>query len=120
MMNHALLIVAMGQPPAGGGSGGGGGSPLQMPVMLLIMVAIFYFMLIRPQQRKDKERRRLLENIKSGDRVVFSGGIIGLVANVKDKTFLIKIAENVKVEVSRGAVTQVLAKDEEPVAEEKK
>ncbi|MCX6998504.1 MAG: preprotein translocase subunit YajC [Kiritimatiellaeota bacterium] len=119
MMNINGLILAMGQPPAGGGAGGGG-SPLQMPVMLLIMVAIFYFMLIRPQQRKDKERRRLLENIKSGDRVAFSGGILGLVANVKDKTLLIKIAENVKVEVSRGAVTQVLAKDEDPETEQKK
>jgi len=118
MMNQTLLMLAMG--PAPGGSGSGGGSPLQLPFMLLIMVAIFYFMLIRPQQRRDKERRRLLENVKTGDRVVFGGGLMGLVANVKDKILVIKIADNVKIEVTRGAVTQVLARDEEPAAEDKK
>ncbi len=118
MMNSGALILAMGAPSGGGGSGGG--SPLQMPVMLLIMVAIFYFMLIRPQQRRDKERRRMLDSVKSGDRVVFGGGLLGLVANVKDKTILIKIADSVKVEVTRSAVTQVLTGDADPAAEDKK
>ena len=90
----------------------------QSPVHLLgwfaIMIAIMYFILIRPQQRKEKERRALLQNIKSGDRVLFSGGIIGTVTNVKDKTFTIKIADKVKIEVGRGAVNQVLEKGEFP------
>jgi len=53
-------------------------------------------------------------NVKSGDKVVFSGGIIGTVANTKENTFMIRIAEKVKVEVARGAVSQVLGKDDEP------
>jgi len=94
--------------------GGQQQSPMFMFGWLGIMLVIFYFMLIRPQQRREKERRSLLESIKSGDKVVFSGGILGIITNVKEKTFTIKIADGVKVEVSRGAVTQVLEKGDQP------
>ena len=111
-MLNQLLFSAMAAP------GGSGGQSQQSPVFMFawlgIMVVIFYFMLIRPQQRREKERQALLTNIKTGDRVVFSGGIIGIITNVKDKVFVIKIADNVKIEVSRGAVTQVLEKGESP------
>jgi len=109
-MTMNLVTLAMAGAP--GGQGGQGGSPGFMIGWLVLMVGIFYFMLIRPQQRQAKERRALLENIKSGDRVIFSGGIIGIVTNVKDKILVVKIADNVKVDVIRGAVSQVLAKDE--------
>jgi preprotein translocase subunit YajC len=106
-------------PPAGG-SGGSQGSPAFMIGWLVLMVGIFYFMLIRPQQRQAKERRAMLDNVKSGDPVVFSGGIIGIVTNVKEKMLVVKIADNVKIDVIRGAVSQVVPKDEEPAADEKK
>ena len=106
------LLTVLAMAPAGGGQQQQ--SPLFMFGWLGIMLVIFYFMLIRPQQTRERERRKLLENIKSDDRVVFSGGIIGIVTNVKEKTFIIKIADNVKIEVSRGAVTQVLEKGETP------
>ncbi len=117
-MIESLMTVAM-APPAGG-SGGSQGSPAFMIGWLVLMVGIFYFMLIRPQQRQAKERRAMLDNVKSGDRVIFSGGIIGIVTNVKEKILVVKIADNVKIDVIRGAVSQVLAKDEEPAADEKK
>ena len=114
----SLLTLAMAAP--GGGAGGQSQSPAFMIGWLVLMVGIFYFMMIRPQQRREKERRALLAAVKSGDRVLFSGGMLGIVTNVKDKILVIKIADNVKVEVVRSAVTQVLGKDEEPAAEEKK
>jgi len=114
MFNEVFL--AMPTPPGGGQQQ----SPMFMFVWLGLMLVVFYFILIRPQQRKEKERRALLGNIKTGDRVVFSGGILGVVTNVKDKTFTIKIADNVKIEVGRHAVTQVLAKGDEPVEEPQK
>ena len=95
----------------------GQGNPLGMFVPLLVIFAIFYFMLIRPQQRKEKERREMVNNLKSGARVVFGGGLLGTVTNVKDTTFVIKIADGVKVEVVRGAVTQVLEKGDKAEAE---
>jgi len=108
------LWTTIGMAPPAGGTGQQQQSPVFMFGWLGIMLVIFYFMLIRPQQRKEKERRALLGNVKSGDRVVFSGGIIGIVTNIKDKTLVIKIADSVKIEVSRGAVTQVLEKGELP------
>lgn len=93
-----------GEPPSGGFFFG----------WIAIMIAIFYVMIIRPQRRREKERQELMKNIKSGDRVLFSGGMLGIVSNVKEKTFTIKIAEKTKIEVLRGAVTQVLDKAELP------
>jgi len=102
---------------------GGAGQKQQSPMMLIgwlvIMVGLFYFMMIRPQQRKEKDRKQLISNIKSGDRVIFGGGLVGIVANVKERLFVIKIADNMKVEVIKGAVTRVVQKDEDMAADSK-
>jgi len=103
-MTYWFHMIAM--APPGGGSGG----LTQMLPMMIIIFAIFYFMLIRPQQRKEKERKKMIEEIKSGTRVVFSGGILGTVTNVKESTFIVKVADGVKLEVSRGAVSRVFEK----------
>jgi preprotein translocase subunit YajC len=104
--------VAMGTPPGGGSQPQGGGG-LMIGYMLIIF-ALFYFLMIRPQMKKEKERKKLIEALKTGDRVLFCGGMIGIVANVKEQTFVVKVADNVKVEVARGAVLRVLEKDEAP------
>ena len=112
-MLNQVLFIAMAAP------GGSGGQSQQSPIFMFgwlgIMVVIFYFMLIRPQQRREKERQALLTNIKTGDRVVFSGGIIGIITNVKDKLFVIKIADNVKIEVDKSAIATI-EKDPAPKA----
>lgn len=105
---HSLWMVAM----APGGSSGQQ-SPVFMFGWLAIMLAIFYFMLIRPQQRKEKQRRAMLDQIKSGDRIVFAAGLLGIVVNVKDKLMTVKIADNVKIDILRSSVTQVLPKGEQ-------
>ena len=110
-MHMTGLILAMAGQPGGGGAEN---SSTFFMGWIAIMIGIFYVMIIRPQRRRDKERLDLLKNIKSGDRVLFSGGIIGIVANVKEKTFTVKIGEKSKVEVLRGAVTQILDKSELP------
>ena len=107
-MIHSMTVLAMAGAP--GGQGGGGAASMFVP--LLILIAIFYFMLIRPQQRKEKERKAMIERIKSGERVMFSGGILGTVTNVKESTLVVKVAENVKIEIARGAVGRVLQKGE--------
>ncbi|NCD34931.1 MAG: preprotein translocase subunit YajC [Spartobacteria bacterium] len=86
---------------------------------IAIMIALFYFMMIRPQQKRAKQRQALLDSVKTGDRIVFSGGMMGVVTNVKDKSVMVKIADNVKVEILRGAVSQVVAKGDEPEMDEK-
>ena len=110
----SLLLTGM-----AGGSGSKSQSPGLMIGWLVIMGALFYFMLIRPQQRKEKERKHLISSVKTGDRVIFSGGLIGIVSNVKDNVFTIKVADNTKIDVVRGAVTRVLSKDEDLSSEAK-
>ena len=73
----------------------------------LFMGVVFYFILIRPQQKRQKQHQQLLANLKTGDKVVTSSGIHGLIANVKETTFLLKIADNVKIEIDKSAVSGV-------------
>jgi preprotein translocase subunit YajC len=79
---------------------------MQMFPLILIFV-LFYFVLIRPQQKRQKEHQKLVDALKTGDRVVTSAGIHGMIANVKDATIVVKVAENVKVEFDRSAVVKV-------------
>lgn len=75
---------------------------------LLFMILIFYFLLIRPQQRKQKEHQKMLSEIKKGDRVITTGGIYGLVERVReDGILIIKVADNVKLEFARSAVSSI-------------
>jgi preprotein translocase subunit YajC len=91
-----------------------------MSMMPLIFVfVIFYFLLIRPQQKRQKAHQQLVASIKTGDKVVTSSGIHGIVANVKEKTILLKVADNVKIEFDRSSVSGV-EKSAEVVAEETK
>ena len=91
-----------------------------MVIPMVLIFGIMYFMMIRPQQRKEKERREMITNLKSGSRVIFAGGLVGTVTNVKDTTCVIKIADNVKVEAIRGSVTQVVEKGDKLSDEEQK
>ncbi|MBV9488667.1 MAG: preprotein translocase subunit YajC [Verrucomicrobia bacterium] len=76
-----------------------------MPIVF--MMIIFYFLMIRPQQKRQKEHQQLLSSLKTGDKVVTSSGIHGLIANVKETTVMLKVADNVKIEVDKSAVTNV-------------
>jgi preprotein translocase subunit YajC len=79
----------------------------QVLLPFLFMGVIFYFLLIRPQQKRQKQHQQLLSGLKTGDRVVTSSGIHGLIANVKETTFLLKVADNVKIEIDKSAIAGV-------------
>ncbi len=84
-------------------------------IPLILIFVIFYFFLIRPQQKKVKEHKIMVENLKRGDKVITSGGIIGVVERVigNDKAE-ITISDNVKVEIVRSTGIQGLVNIEEP------
>lgn len=90
----------------------GGQGMMGMMLPMILIFGIMYFMMIRPQQRKEKERRQMIEALKSGERVIFAGGLVGTVTNVKETTFVIKVADNVKLEVLKGSVTRIVEKGE--------
>ena len=94
---------------AQGASGGGDAFGMFLPLILIFVV--FYFLLIRPQQKKAKQHREMLGEIRRGDRIVTSGGLIGTVTRVVgDSELAVEIADGVKVRVLRGLVSDVLAK----------
>jgi preprotein translocase subunit YajC len=115
-MNTVLLNVlslAQTAQPSNGQAPGGFQSLMGNGLIpIILMVVVFYFMLIRPQQKRAKEHRRMVEALKTGDKVVAAGGIHGTVSNVKDKTVIIKIAENTKIEIDRASVAVVLPNNE--------
>jgi len=88
----------------------GGGSPLGLLIPLLGMLAIFYFLLIRPQQKKQRQLQTMISAITKGDRVLTTGGIYGTVVGVKDNIIVLKIAEDVKIEIVKQAVASVVEK----------
>ena len=88
------------------------GAPEQPPALfqflpLIIIAVLFYFLLIRQQQKKQKEHQKLVTAIKTGDKVITSGGMHGIVANVKESTILLNVADNVKIEMDKAAVVSV-------------
>jgi preprotein translocase subunit YajC len=84
----------------------GGSAPI---LMMVAIFAIFYVLLIMPQQRKQKKWQAMLQQIKSGDRVVTSGGLIGVIMSVKDDAV---VPDNIKIEVARSSiVTLTTAED---------
>jgi len=86
-----------------------------MPILL--MFVIFYFLLLRPQQQRAKAHREMVANIRRGDTVVTSGGIVGKVTKVKDDGEIeVEIADNTRVRVIKGTVAEVRVKGE-PVKE---
>ncbi len=110
-MNPVLL---MGAPPQqGGGAAGGGGSLLFTLLPFVLIFAIFYFLVIRPQAKRQKETVKMLDSLKQGDRVVTSGGLFGTVASSKDNVVVLKIADQVRVEVAKSAITAVVEKSRE-------
>jgi len=78
-----------------------------LPFWFFIIV-IMYFVLIRPQKKRQQQQQRLVSSLKTGDRVITNAGIHGLIANVKETTVIVKVADNVKIEMEKSAVTNVL------------
>ena len=80
------------------------GSPL---ILIVLMIVMMYFMMIRPQSQQRKRLAQLLESLKSGDKVVTTSGIVGVVVTVKDKTVSLRSAD-AKMEMTKSSVVEIL------------
>ena len=106
-ISHLNGILALASPPPSG-SGNQPQQPVWMSfVPMILLVVVFYFILIRPQQRRARQQAELLKNLKSGDKVVTSSGIVGQVITVKDRTVSLRSAD-AKMEVTKASVTEIL------------
>jgi len=74
---------------------------------LVLIFIIFYFLLIRPQQTKEKEHQKMLKGLDKNDEVVTSSGIHGTIVNVKEKSIILRIDDNVKIELEKNCVAYV-------------
>jgi preprotein translocase subunit YajC len=100
-----LLFLAQAQSAAPTGAGP---NPLASFIPIILIFIIMYFVLFRPQMRRQKEQRLLVSALKTGDRVVTASGIHGMITNVKDTTVTVKVADNVKIEMEKSAIANVV------------
>jgi preprotein translocase subunit YajC len=84
---------------------GAGGLIQLMPILLIILV--FYFLIIRPQQRRQRQLQETISNLKIGDRIVTTGGVIGVITTVRDTSFLIRSADKSILEIARSAIAGI-------------
>ena len=99
-------FLAQAQSAAPQQAPGGGSGSFFIP--LIFIFVIMYFVMIRPQKKRQQQQQQLVASLKTGDRVVTNGGIHGLISNVKENTVLVKVADNVKIEMEKSAITTVL------------
>lgn len=103
--------LAYAMAPSQGAQGQGSGLMGFLP--LIFIFVIFYFLLIRPQQKKAKEHKSMLENLKKGEKIVTTGGVYGVIEDVRANTFIVKIAENVKIKLGKPYIAAVRHADDD-------
>ncbi|MCJ7589003.1 MAG: preprotein translocase subunit YajC [Candidatus Aminicenantes bacterium] len=90
------------------------GNMLTALVPFLLVFVVFYLLIIMPTRKKQKKHQNLVNNLKPGDRVVTSGGIFGTVMGVQPDKIELKIAANVKIDVTKSAIGAILGQGEKP------
>ena len=93
-----LQAAAAGQQPQGGG--------WSVWVMLVLIIVVMWFFMIRPQRKQQKELQKFRDGLQKGDKVVTIGGIYGTVVEIKEKTLLIEVDNNVKIKVDKNSVVK--------------
>lgn len=110
-MNISLFesALTLAQAAPGGQQGGLLGSPMVLPIL---MIVVMYFIIFRPQQKRMKEHQKLISGVSVSDHVIMEGGEHGIITSVKDRTVMVKIADNVKVEYERSKIAAVTKKSD--------
>lgn len=114
----AVSFLAQTAAPTVSGAGPAPGLDIRQFLFPLLMIGAMYFLLIAPQRKKQKEHDRMLKALQSGDEIVTTGGIYGTITNVKDDRFVVRIADNTKVELGKSFIATVV-KQQAAAAEKK-
>jgi preprotein translocase subunit YajC len=92
-------------------------NPMQAQIMnllpIILIFVVFYFLLIKPQKKAQEDHKKMVAALKKNDEVVTSGGIHGVIVNVKDATVMLKVDDNVKIEVQKASIGVVKQKGTE-------
>jgi len=100
-MNFLQFLLLAQPKPSGEGSSGSG---ISMLLMIGAIILVFYFFMIRPQQKKQKQIANFRDTLKRGDKIVTIGGVHGKITDVQEGTFVIEIADGVKVTIEKAAI----------------
>ena len=111
-MLNLILLQAEGAAPQG--------SQWSFWIMMILIFVVFYFFMIRPQTKNQKELQKQREEMKKGDKVVTAGGIYGEIKEVQETTFIITIAKDVTIKVSKESVFADVSDAQQAAKEEKK
>jgi preprotein translocase subunit YajC len=103
-----MFLFFLAQTQAASPAASSGASGLFSILPFVFIFVIMYYVMLRPQMRRQKEQARLVSSLKTGDKVVTASGIHGLISNVKETTVIVKVADNVKIEMEKTAVTNVV------------
>ncbi|MFP6645591.1 MAG: preprotein translocase subunit YajC [Candidatus Latescibacterota bacterium] len=104
------MLFFLVEPAYALGGGGGGQSeanPIAQLLPFVLMFVVLHFLILRPQIKKQKSQQKMIDELEKGDKIVTSGGLHGAITNMKDDIITVKIADNVRVEMSRAAVSRV-------------
>ena len=107
MFDLISTAYAMGGSPADGQSP----NPIASLLPFALMFLVLYLLILRPQMKKQKDSQRMIDELEKKDEIVTSGGIHGVITNIKDDLLVVKIADNVQIEISRAAVSRVKNKE---------
>jgi len=99
-MMQSLFSLAQAEAPPGGG--------LTPILFFILLFAGMWFLIIAPQRKRQKQQEAMIKALKTGDKILTSGGVYGEITNVKEDRLVVKIAENVKIEVGRPFVASKL------------
>jgi len=105
-LDIANTLLALGAPAQPGTQANPTGETIKFVGMMVMLVVVFYFIGIRPQQKKAKDHANLLKTLRAGDKVLTTGGIVGVVITVKEKTVSLRSAD-AKFEVLKSAVSEI-------------
>jgi preprotein translocase subunit YajC len=105
------MVIQLAQSQPGNGTSG----LLSMIIPFALIFVLFYFLMIRPQSKKEKERLNMLGSLRKDDRVLTSGGIYGIVTNIKENEVTLKVDEesNIKIRLARHAIVGIIKRAEE-------
>lgn len=90
----------------------GNSSQFASLLYIVALFAILYFLMIRPQQQRQKKHQEMINNLKPDDRVITLGGIYGTIVKIKDNSLVLRVADNVRIEFLKTAISQVTSKEE--------
>src|SRR4051812_23605368 len=121
-MLDAVSFLAQAAAPAEAVAGQTGAGPADMfkgMLPIVLMLGGFWFLFVAPQRKKQKEHDRMLKSLQSGDEIVSTGGIYGTITNVKEDRFVVRIADNTKIELGKSFIATVVKQQQTNPPEKK-